>query len=123
MRSNRPNEVHLVCAGTNGAITAEDTLLAGGIIRALLARSEPLELIGDEPILASQHWLACFGSKTDVDPDALAKQIGNSQGGRNLIAANYQDDLRHCAQLNSAHVVPERISTSPSTFGLPAKTG
>ncbi len=114
-------QVHLVCAGTAGDITAEDTLLAGAIIHSLSNRTVPLELMGDEPILAAQHWRACFGSKTDIDADLLAEEIANSQGGRNLIKAEYRNDLRLCAQLNSAPVVPERISTAPSTFGLPAK--
>ena len=116
------NEVHLVCAGTAEDITAEDTLLAGAIIHSLSNRTAvQLELVGDEPILAAHHWRACFGSKSEIDTASLAREIANSQGGRNLIAADYRDDLRLCAQLNSAPVVPERISTAPSTFGLPAK--
>jgi 2-phosphosulfolactate phosphatase len=116
------NEVHLVCAGTEGTITAEDTLLAGAIVHALEQESADLELIGDEPFLAAQLWRASFGGKLDVDPASLAEQLAHSQGGRNLIAANYRNDLLLCAQLNSAAVVPERISTAPSTFGLTAKT-
>lgn len=114
------DQVHLVCSGTEGSVTAEDTLLAGAIVHLLSQRSLDLELIGDEPYLASQHWLASFGSTTDVDPELLAEQFAKSQGGRNLIAADYRDDLKTCAQVNSASVVPERIATSPSAFGLKA---
>ena len=114
------NLVHLVCAGTEGAVTAEDTLLAGAIVQSIEA-SDHVDLIGDEPLLVAQQWFACFGSKSVVDNDALAERLAQSQGGRNLVAANYQDDLERCALINSADVVPERISTAPSTFGLPAK--
>lgn len=116
------NEVHLVCAGTEGAITTEDTLLAGAIVEALLAAEKSIELVGDEPRLARQVWQNCFGSKLDVDPDLLAEQLADSQGGRNLVAAGYQADLRRCANLNSAGVVPERTATAPNQFQLPAKT-
>ncbi len=114
------SEVHLVCAGTRGAVTAEDTLLAGAIIQTVQA-SASIECVGDEPLLARQLWRASFGSKIDIDPEELATQLANSQGGRNLIAAGYQNDLKLCAQINAANVVPERIATAPSTFGLPAK--
>ena len=114
------NELHLVCAGTAGFVTAEDTLLAGALIQSLFQRQLGLELIGDEPILAHQLWRANFGDQLDVDKELLAKCLANSQGGRNLIDAGYQDDLRVCAELNSANVVPQRVSTAPSTFALTA---
>jgi 2-phosphosulfolactate phosphatase len=113
------SHVHLVCAGTEGEVTAEDTLMAGAIVHGLQA-ARSIDCVGDEPFLAAQLWRASFGSNLDVDADSLAEQLANSHGGRNLIQAGYSADLKHCALLDAANVVPERVATSPSTFALKA---
>lgn len=89
------SHVHLVCAGTEGEVTAEDTLLAGAIVHGLQA-IRSIDCVGDEPFVAATFWRASFGSNLDVDSDALAEQLANSRGGRNLLSAGYAADLNSC---------------------------
>ncbi len=46
------SHVHLVCAGTEGEVTAEDTLLAGAIVHGLQA-IRSIDCVGDEPFVAA----------------------------------------------------------------------
>lgn len=93
-RETRP--IHLVCAGTNGQITLEDTLLAGAFVEVLQ---------GKETILCDSARLAwdCFEHHGMIVEEALRL----SQGGRNLIEAGFEDDLAIAAQIDRFMIVPE----------------
>jgi 2-phosphosulfolactate phosphatase len=120
-RLREAGTVHLICAGTNGQVTAEDVLLAGAICEEL-NRKEQIDFVGDDTILARQLWLGWMGSTKQTAlgdrQTALAARLAQSQGGRNLVALGYHADLQFCAQIDRLEVVPERISSSPATFGL-----
>ena len=109
--------IHLVCAGTNGQITAEDTLLAGAIVDGL-SKIGPIEF-DDDAILAQELWRSWFGVQLPSSA-TLAKRFAFTQGGRNLIQVGYAADLERCAAINTISVVPERIDHSPNTFALKA---
>jgi 2-phosphosulfolactate phosphatase len=89
--------VHMVCAGTDGEVTLEDTLLAGAFVE-FLCDAMPVRL-NDGARLA---W-DCFENHGRVLQGAL--EI--SQGGVNLIALGYQDDIRAAAQVDQFTLVPE----------------
>ena len=113
--------LHLVCAGTNGEVTAEDTLLAGAIIDQLMQKqhksdSKTVELCGDDAILAHQLWKQWCPSTGLPTTDALVDCLAKSRGGRNLIDVGYESDLRLCAQLDSTPIVPQRVAINPPTF-------
>ena len=93
-RDERP--VHLICAGTGGAVTLEDTLLAGAFVDALQRKQLTL---CDSARLA---W-DCFEHHGMIVEEALRL----SQGGRNLIAAGLEDDLAIAAQVDRFLIVPE----------------
>ncbi|MCL4126929.1 UNVERIFIED_CONTAM: hypothetical protein GTU68_023153 [Idotea baltica] len=109
--------VHLVCAGTNGEITAEDVLLAGAIVDRLSSEVN-LELVGDDAILARELWTAWMGEGWSDQNERLTQRLAESQGGRNLIGVGYEADLGRCAAIDLFDVVPERIATTPNTFGI-----
>lgn len=93
-RETRP--VHLLCAGTDGYITLEDTILAGAFIDVLHGKTTAM---CDSARLA---W-DCFEHHGTVVEEGLRLSLG----GRNLIAAGYEDDLIIAAQIDRFLIVPE----------------
>ena len=112
------DSIHLVCAGTNGQITAEDVLLAGAIVEGL-CNLGPVDF-DDDAILAQELYRSWFGKELPTS-ESLAKRLALTQGGRNLVNVGYAADLNRCAAINSIAVVPQRVSNSPNTFALKAK--
>jgi 2-phosphosulfolactate phosphatase len=104
-------DVHLVCAGTDGAVSAEDVLGAGGILEAALAASP-----ADAASLAEDHALdqaavAALAAFRQVaahdDPEAaLVAAFRSSPGGVNLLALGMDADLDACARIDIRAVVP-----------------
>lgn len=103
--------MHLVCAGTDGAVTLEDVLLAGAIVSGLYT-STAIRLNNS----AQLAW-DCFESQ-GFD---LMGAFEQSAGGMNLLSLGLGDDLRLAAQVNRYAVVPElrrqplRVEASVST--------
>ncbi|MFK8112570.1 MAG: 2-phosphosulfolactate phosphatase [Rubripirellula sp.] len=110
--------IHLVCAGTNGQITAEDTLLAGAII-AQLNEAETVEYEDDDSLLALALWEAWFPESPAVDnpsPKRLSTKLRETRGGRNLLRVGYEKDLDRCSAVDTITLVPTRVCKSPPTF-------
>ena len=121
-------ETHIICAGTNGSVTAEDVLLAGMLVDRLehqaAARNVSLRLAGDEAAIARDHWRCTvaetlgFSADGDRDarglasvrPDRLANRLAQTRGGRDLVAAGYHHDLSDCARIDTLSVVVERVA-------------
>jgi 2-phosphosulfolactate phosphatase len=94
---NDARPVHIVCAGTDGSVTLEDTLLAGALVDFL---SDELEVrLNDGARLA---W-DCFENQGQV----LIGALEISQGGENLRRLGYEDDIRAAAQVDVFNLVPE----------------
>jgi 2-phosphosulfolactate phosphatase len=89
--------IHIVCAGTDGEVTLEDTLLAGALIEYLCDTGEVR--LNDAARLA---W-DCFENHGRVLQGAL--EI--SRGGENLKRLGYDDDIRAAAQVDLFALVPE----------------
>jgi len=85
-------DVTLLCAGTEGEISAEDILGAGAVIDALRARTD-VELPGDAAWLALQAFGSCR--------ETLHATLTGTRGGRNVIRAGLAPDLDFCARLDS----------------------
>jgi len=108
--------IHLVCAGTDGEVTEEDLLAAGGI---LAAAAELPDGGGDVLDAAARDALADFRkvvprsgrAAADAAPLAaaargIAAAFASSRGGRNLVALGMQADLAAAAAIDSLTVVP-----------------
>lgn len=102
--------VHVVCAGTQGRITREDTLLAGALVDALEEQS-----VGNDRAIGSDEARLAQGAWRDVvarcggmpSPSALARELADSQGGRNVRALGLEADLQDAAALDRYRLVPE----------------
>ncbi len=95
--------VHLVCAGTDGRVSAEDVLCAGGLISDLqMLRGRRILTENDANRLAFES----YAVHSQSEP-AFLEALRESAGGRNLLALGYEADIRWAAKRNRFHIVPE----------------
>jgi 2-phosphosulfolactate phosphatase len=107
------DEIDLVCAGTGGAITAEDALFAGAVVERLTTapfdgttlgpRPREREL-NDQARLARDAWQTFDGSPL---PLSLSQVLRECQGGRNLIAEGFDADIDTAAKIDTFDFVPK----------------
>ncbi len=92
-----PRPIHIVCAGTEGEVSLEDTLLAGALIEFLC---ETMEVrLNDSARLA---W-DCFENHGRL----LEGAFEVSKGGAKLRSLGYDDDVKAAAQVDQFALVPE----------------
>jgi 2-phosphosulfolactate phosphatase len=89
----------LLCAGTNGAVTAEDTLFAGAVAHRL--GSDEWGMENDQAFLARDAWRAFL-----ADGGPLSATLRACQGGKNLIAEGFDADIDTAAQIDALSLVP-----------------
>ena len=100
--------VHLVCAGTDGEVTAEDVLAAGAILDA--AQRDDPAADTDGPARAALD--AFRRAVQTADPRAaLVAEFRRAPGGANLVALGMEADLPACAALDAIAVVPRLHAT------------
>lgn len=107
------DHVHLVCAGTDGCVSAEDVLAAGAILDTAGA-----DRVGDDIDPAAREALAAFrriAASGDV-PTALVAEFRRSPGGANLVALGMEADLPAAAAIDTLAVVPRFDAASGSLF-------
>ena len=111
-------EIDIVCAGTDGHVTREDTLLAGAIVVECGAsfHDRPIPEVGMGPIrrnvplndqaeIAADAWRTAVGTLSGRDP--LAAALRESRGGRNLMEIGQENDIDLAAQIDRFDIVPE----------------
>ena len=99
-RRGGPGGVHLVCAGTDGEITAEDALCAGAFAAELVRRGYPPG--NDAAGLVIDYFTANSGSAA-----RLLEIVRGGRGGRNLCELGYEADIQRSIQRDLFDVVPE----------------
>jgi 2-phosphosulfolactate phosphatase len=97
--------VHLVCAGTDGFVSTEDTLFAGAVCEQLESASE-FDL-NDSAQLARNHWRKC----SDSD-ETLLNAVLSGRGGQNVTRLGLGDDIRVALSRNGFDLVPEFLPQS-----------
>ncbi len=96
--------VHLVCAGTDAAVTQEDLLGAGAILEAAAADGDELD-----PAATRARDLFRKVAGTLAGPalvEAITRSFAASAGGRNLLDIGMEADLPAAAAIDSLDVVP-----------------
>jgi 2-phosphosulfolactate phosphatase len=106
------DEVHLVCAGTDGELTEDDTLLAGLIVERLQKRGGMIYVLNAQAITAREFWLSRFAvpyavGAAPIEPEQLDAELRKSRGAKNLIALGYDDDILAAARVDQFKGVPE----------------
>jgi 2-phosphosulfolactate phosphatase len=111
-------DVHLVCAGTNGEITREDVLAAGAIAHGLMMPDDPVAagdwsrcVLNDAARIARDAWQATLPPAeilpSSAPPRWLAQALADSVVGRNLQRIGLARDIGDCAVLDRFDVVGE----------------
>jgi 2-phosphosulfolactate phosphatase len=94
--------VHLVCAGTDGKLSAEDVLCAGALAADLQVLRGRKILSGND---ANRMAFELYLSRSN--DDALLQALRESAGGRNLVELGYDADIAWAAKRNRFQVVPQ----------------
>jgi 2-phosphosulfolactate phosphatase len=98
--------IHLVCAGTEGSISYEDTLLAGAFAKHFRDLDHPMG--NDEAHIAAGLWARVedaiwFNSGEQVqgnDSIPLYRYLTRGQGGRRVVELGRSVDIADAARLN-----------------------
>lgn len=98
--------VHLVCAGTDGAVTAEDVLAAGAILDAAARDGSAGGDELDAAAMTARDAFRRLATECHDLPTALAGAFATSPGGANLVTLGMAADLGLCARIDALPVVP-----------------
>ncbi len=95
---HEPRPIHLICAGTDGFLTAEDILFAGAVTH---------EVLGDTTTsdLQSQMALDFYRLHARTD-DEFRRTMYASRGGQNLLALGCAADIDRAMTFDLFDVVP-----------------
>lgn len=96
-------DVHLVCAGTDGQLTAEDILFAGAVVVDLLDQCGDRFAFEGVP----SQMAADFYRARSVDEATFRRTMFDSLGGRNLVALGMAADIERCLQRDLFDLVPK----------------
>lgn len=109
----RPRPVHVVCAGTEGFISTEDTLLAGAIADEVTARWHAPRG-NDEALLAISHWKS-LGLDENVPRLAersqarVASALRAGRGGHNVARIGLLPDIDDAADIDRFDLAAEVV--------------
>lgn len=93
--------VHLVCAGTEGHLTAEDILFAGAVADDLLADPDRTRID-----VQTQMAIDYYRSRSS-DQKTFRETLRDSRGGQNLVRLGFTADIERAAQQDLFDIVPE----------------
>ncbi|HLA84815.1 MAG TPA: 2-phosphosulfolactate phosphatase [Thermoguttaceae bacterium] len=115
-------QIHLLCAGTDGQMSYDDVLCAGLLVERLRQRAEIPYKLNAEAITAGETWRHAFAlpitlGAEPLRPERLAAKLRESLGGQNLIDAGLDHDILTAAQLDRFDLVPEM---DPATMWITA---
>jgi 2-phosphosulfolactate phosphatase len=96
--------ITLVCAGTDGEVTREDTLLAGAIVDDLAGNPDVRLVLNDQAEIAADAWRACCRDLGENDP--LGRALRASRGGRNLLEIGMENDIAIAAEIDKFDLAP-----------------
>jgi 2-phosphosulfolactate phosphatase len=98
-REDRP--IHVVCSGTDGLISFEDTLLAGAIVGDL-ERVRGRTLANDSARIAALAWSSVTSGSRDLD-----EVLRTGRGGQRVTELGLGRDIVEAGALDTVDIVPE----------------
>ena len=87
----------ILCAGSNGMFSLEDTVCAGKLVELVKIKNENLEL--SDSAKASLILSKSYG-------DDIKQMLEESEHGLELINAGYKEDLEFISRMNSVNIIP-----------------
>jgi 2-phosphosulfolactate phosphatase len=109
LKKDHGNPVHIVCAGTEGFISWEDSLLAGALVdavadQALVKYGEDERLGNDEAFIVLLQWREV---KRFLKTRPLRWLLSLGRGGQNVRRIALYPDIDDAAQLDRFRLVAE----------------
>lgn len=103
--------IHLLCSGSNGEFTRDDTLFAGMIVDRLERLSGLSYQLNAQAVTARENWRNAFSppyatGAESIPPELLAAQLRESAAGRKLLAAGMERDILDAARIDQFLCVP-----------------
>jgi 2-phosphosulfolactate phosphatase len=106
-----PKPVHIVCAGTNGRISLEDSILAGAVVADLsmpYSRQVPGWSAGNDAAeIVSRLWGHVPYDDDPTNPTELAGVLALGEGGKRVRAIGLGVDIFDAARLDRFPIVAE----------------
>lgn len=90
-------DAQILCAGSNGMFSIEDTVCAGELVKRIIKARKKTEL--SDSAKASLILSEQFGSNIE---DMLA----NSEHGKLLIENGFEEDIKFCAKISKSRIIP-----------------
>ena len=103
--------IHLVCAGTKGKITVEDSLCAGAIVDRLLQSTgtPDADWTDDQLRLALDIY-----RRESVTAETFRTAMRSGYGGRNCLRLGFEDQIERAGTCDLFDIVPEYNATTKS---------
>jgi 2-phosphosulfolactate phosphatase len=106
------DEVHILCAGTNGEFSQDDILLAGLIVERLNKIGGKVYEMNAQAVTARECWLHSFAlpqslGAEPIHPERLEKELRKSLGAKGLIELGYDADILAASRIDRFQGVPE----------------
>ncbi|MHC5537071.1 2-phosphosulfolactate phosphatase [Singulisphaera rosea] len=115
---NERRDLHVVCAGTDGQISFEDTLLAGAFAQHMKDLGSTLS--NDEAEIAAGAWskihnsLWFKGGDPEGEANPLVRYLKRGRGGRRVTEIGLVEDIHVAARLNdSDHQLTAELLRDP----------
>ncbi len=98
--------LHIVCAGTDGAVSLEDTLLAGALMEKVdrPETNSGVEPANDSALLAGALWRE---AARNLDARPLANVLGTGRGGRRVRRIGLEPDIAAAAVIDRFDLIAE----------------
>jgi len=104
-------KIHILCAGTRGQFSEDDTLLAGMLVERLQRKGGLSYKQNAQAMTCREYWLSSFAlpqalGAEPLPPELLAPKLAASTGGRRLMQLDLEQDIRDAAELDLFQSVP-----------------
>jgi 2-phosphosulfolactate phosphatase len=105
-------ELHILCAGTDGEFSEDDIMLAGLIVERLQKLGGMIYELNAQATTAREYWLGRFAlpqtlGAEPIEPERLESELRKSRGAKNLIELGYDEDILAAARIDQFKSVPE----------------
>lgn len=98
----RGRDAHLVCAGTDDQLTAEDLLFAGVLVQELQERSPGRWRLGN----VSAELVLEYSRAKCATEELFCEAFAGGPGGKNLLELGLRRDIDRCRERNLYSLVP-----------------
>ena len=105
-------QVHILCAGTDGQISHEDVLLAGMLVERLQREGGIVYRQNGQAMTARETWLHAFalphalGAEV-LDPDRVAAELRKGLGAKKLLELDLDADIIAASWISRFDIVPK----------------